>query len=331
MVDVEGADLARPVSEGFPPATAEKVVRLLGLLREFQARSGTRDMFTLKGGTALNVFYWTPPPRLSVDLDLMSTGFPDASPRSSARREVLGIIAEVSAGLGYMVQEAPSDAVCNFTLSYRNHLGGPDRIRLDVDMLNRVTILPPDRRTGPALFGSEDLEFPVTSAPELFGQKLTAVAYRAAPRDLFDLFLLIREGWPRQYPASRAMYLAYSFLQDHEWARLDYPMRLEVPYDPARLSDVLRSGSEAPSLEQIRAEVRTHLHEIPRPFTRATPEEEELRRQLLAGDHEAFGAIAGVTDAASRRNLSNHPGLVWRLRQASRPPAMTKRTTGPPS
>jgi predicted nucleotidyltransferase component of viral defense system len=78
-VEVDPADLADALAEGFPQATAEKVLRLLGVLRETQAVRSTRGRFTLKGGTALNVFHSPRVPRLSVDLDLMATGFPGAA------------------------------------------------------------------------------------------------------------------------------------------------------------------------------------------------------------------------------------------------------------
>ncbi len=86
MVDVDLADLAAARSQGFEQATAEKVVRLLGILREVQSLGSTMDRFTLKGGTALNVFHFPEVPRLSVDLDLMVTGWPAASPESDERR-----------------------------------------------------------------------------------------------------------------------------------------------------------------------------------------------------------------------------------------------------
>lgn len=85
MVEVDPADISKALSEGLPPATAEKVWRLLGILRELQARPATRGRFTLKGGTALNIFHWPKVPRLSVDLDLMATGYPNAAPRTSER------------------------------------------------------------------------------------------------------------------------------------------------------------------------------------------------------------------------------------------------------
>jgi predicted nucleotidyltransferase component of viral defense system len=73
LPSVDPAELSDALSQGFQQATAEKVYRLLGILRELQSQHSTRDCFTLKGGTALNVFHWREVPRLSVDIDLMAT------------------------------------------------------------------------------------------------------------------------------------------------------------------------------------------------------------------------------------------------------------------
>ena len=324
MAEVDRAYLATALSEGFPPVTAEKVWRLLGVLRELQARPATRDKLTLKGGTALNVFHWSKAPRLSVDLDLMTTGFPDAAPHTRSRESVVRLVKGALTDLGYEVTEAVADAGVTLLGAYRNSLGTSDRLKVDLDLLNRTTLMEPVARNGPVLFAAEDLQFPVVAPAELMGQKLTAVAYRAVERDLFDMYRILRSGWCQQHPAARAMYLAYSFLQDHEWARLDYPVRLQVNYRPALLRDVLRNEEMTPSLEQIREQARLDLEQIPEPFTSAKPEEQELRLRLLRGDRETFGTLAGETNAVRRRALADHPGLLWRLKQASRPTTARK-------
>lgn len=152
MVNVDLAGLATARSEGFEQATAEKVARLLGILREVQALSHTKDRFTLKGGTALNVFHFPKAPRLSVDLDLMVTGFPSASPGSDERRQVLGHLHTLVRSLGYTVSEQSAQAAVAIACSYRNSLGSPDRIKIDLDLLNRMTLLPSVSRSGPELF-----------------------------------------------------------------------------------------------------------------------------------------------------------------------------------
>ena len=270
------------------------------------------------------MFHWPKAPRLSVDLDLMTTGFPEAAPRTRSRERVVRLVKGALTDQRYEVTETAGDAGVTILGAYRNSLGTSDRLKIDLDLLNRTTLMEPVARNGPVLFAAEDLKFPVVATAELMGQKLTAVAYRAVERDLFDMYRLLRSGWCQQHPAARAMYLAYSFLQDHEWARLDYPVRLRVNYRPALLRAVLRKEDMPPSLEQIREQARLQLEQIPEPLTTATPEEQELRARLLRGDRETFGTLAGETNAVRRRALAAHPGLLWRLTQASRPTTARK-------
>jgi hypothetical protein len=188
---------------------------------------------------------------------------------------------------------------------------------------------PTARLPGPRLFRADDLRFPVVREAELLGQKLGAVAYRAHPRDLYDIHLMLGLGWHRRARA-RAMYLAYSFLQDSEWFRLDYPVRLAVDYRPGLLADVLREAERAPSLDQIRNEARQALAERRLPFTKASVTEPALRRKLLKGARTAFARIVGEGVPSRRRQLSRHPGLAWRLqRTAPRSSAAEQLPEGP--
>lgn len=187
MVGVERADLSEAVSKGFDQTTAERVLRLLGVLTDLQSARITRDRFTLKGGTALNVFHASHIPRLSVDIDLMATGFPDAAPGTDARDAAVAVLRSALDRLDYRVRDTSAGAGWSFRADYTNSLGTPDRLKIDLDFLNRMTLLPPVARSRPRLFHGEDLRFPIVDPAELMGQKLTAVAYRAVERDLFDM------------------------------------------------------------------------------------------------------------------------------------------------
>ena len=57
----------------FRPEILEKVLQLLHLLESFLSHPYLRDRIVLKGGTALNLFYFDMP-RLSVDIDLNYIG-----------------------------------------------------------------------------------------------------------------------------------------------------------------------------------------------------------------------------------------------------------------
>ena len=287
---VEAAELADALSEGFVPTTAERVHRLFGVLRSLQTFEETRDRLTLKGGTALNVFLSERVPRLSVDLDLMVTGFPVMSANSAQLLRVVRAIENLSRELGYSTNRALTDAACTLQLRYKNHLGSADQIKVDLDFLNRVPLHPSVGRRGPSIFQADDLTFQVVSPPELLGQKLTAVAYRAVERDLYDMWRMLGLRWHTREGA-RASYLAYSLLQDAEWHRLDYPTRLNVDYRNERLRDVLRVGETPPTLEEIRSIAVKELAHANPSFTRATSDEQVLRSRILDGETIAFADL----------------------------------------
>lgn len=311
----EVLDLTDALDEGFPQTTAEKVHRLLGVLRELQSLNSTRGRFTLKGGTALNIFHSTAIPRLSVDLDLMATGFPEAAAGTPGHHRVVKLVGGSLKTLGYRITMDQSPAAATLYCGYRNSLGSTDRIKVDLDILNRMTLLPAHNLPGPALFRADDLSFPVVDPAELLGQKLVAVAYRHHPRDLYDMFQMLRQKW-HQRARARASYLAYSFLQDQEWHRLDYPTRLDIEYRPALLREVLRADQSPPTLEQVRDSAREALMGSTPPYTLATADEQVLRDEILRGNPDAFADLSGENDPERRRMLALHPGLAWRLRQA---------------
>lgn len=256
-------------------------------------------------------------------MDLMATGFPHAHPGSSERERAVALVENTVKGIGYQVRRETADAGLTLRMSYLNSLGTRDQMKIDLDLLNRITLMPPALRTGPAIFHADDFTFPVVAEDELVGQKLTAVAYRAAPRDLFDMYLIINAKW-QQKPRSRSMYLAYSFLSDAEWYRLDYPVRLNVDYGPDKLEDVLRTTDGAPSLKQIKEAATVGLEKQEPSFIRATRENQFLRKRLLKGERNAFAMIAGETDERRAKLLEVHPGLVWRLSQARQSSASEK-------
>jgi predicted nucleotidyltransferase component of viral defense system len=54
-------------SKGYKPEILEKVYRLLDIFKQLLTIEYLKDRLALKGGTALNLFYFDKLPRLSVD------------------------------------------------------------------------------------------------------------------------------------------------------------------------------------------------------------------------------------------------------------------------
>jgi len=74
-------------STGHRAEILDKVIRLIGLLNQIFDNSFLRDKLALKGGTALNLFYFDVP-RLSVDIDLNYIGSTDRDMMLAERKEI---------------------------------------------------------------------------------------------------------------------------------------------------------------------------------------------------------------------------------------------------
>jgi predicted nucleotidyltransferase component of viral defense system len=116
---------------GFQSNNLEKVLRLRELLTEFQKHSFLGGRLVLKGGTALNLFYLGLT-RLSVDIDLNYIAHLEREAMLAERSEIVKAVEQVSAGLGYKVQNGIDDhALREWHLGYVNHAGAQERIQVE--------------------------------------------------------------------------------------------------------------------------------------------------------------------------------------------------------
>ncbi len=175
---------------GFRAGPLETVFRLAELLGRIDERFG--DELSLRGGTALNLLYLDAP-RLSVDIDLDYVGAADAEQAQERRPELLAELEALARAPGYEVtQERASYAMAHLRLAYVDADGRPAGLKLDVNFLDRVPVLPPVRLSIRHLFG-DDLpatEIQTLALPELAAAKTIALVRRALARDLFDVAML---------------------------------------------------------------------------------------------------------------------------------------------
>ncbi|MCQ2154191.1 MAG: nucleotidyl transferase AbiEii/AbiGii toxin family protein [Bacteroidales bacterium] len=185
---------------GYPMASIEKTIRLLDLLKKFNADEFLKSNLVLKGGTAINVIYYSELRRLSVDLDF------DLA-RNTPKDEMLEIKNKVSEKIAVIVEELeyelkdpkPNYALHQMELYYHSVTGNRDKIKLDINCLSRCHIYEPIVKTASNPFDKEDV-FPVRilSEYELFGAKLKALLERYTPRDIFDAYTLEDKGLFRE-------------------------------------------------------------------------------------------------------------------------------------
>lgn len=134
---------------GFRSATLERVLRLERLLGQVRRHPFLRDRLALKGGTALNLFFGGPVPRLSVDLDFNYVRPVERAEMLREKPEVERAVATIVEGDRYRLQWGREEhAGRTLYLGYRNGLGTDDHIEVDVNFLHRVPLVPPAERDG---------------------------------------------------------------------------------------------------------------------------------------------------------------------------------------
>lgn len=297
---------------GFRAAPLETVFRLSDLLQVIVDAVG--EEVCLRGGTALNLVHLNMP-RLSVDADLDYIG--SANPDEARRRRpgLLGQVRQLGELRGYrVVEERASYAMTHLRMHYENAEGRSAQMKVDLNFLDRVPVLPPESRVLQHPF-SQDLATPelqTVQLAELCAGKLIALLRRSIARDLFDaamlagiegldvdtarMVLVVRGASYPPPPPSEYRPNVVEKITNAAWrsevmafARRPLPVTLDEARDRAR-----------GLLERL-----SDLDDGHRGFLQAI-ENGEIRPELLSVSQEIHDRIKA------------NPGLLWRLRVGAR-------------
>ncbi|MBL7047379.1 MAG: nucleotidyl transferase AbiEii/AbiGii toxin family protein [Candidatus Marinimicrobia bacterium] len=203
-------DLARKTQFQFGPL--EKALRILDILRLFNSHPVLQDQFVLKGGTALN-FFLLDVPRLSVDIDLNFIGELERESALKVRKIIESVIPNILSGEYEVTCTREAYALLQYQLRYKTLHGGDDALRLDLNFLDRFTVLEPvvlefDR-------WGERVSFTILDINELIAGKTRALLSRYTARDLYDLYRIDKLGIELDHDVLHELFL-YALLTASE-------------------------------------------------------------------------------------------------------------------
>ncbi len=167
-------------------AQVDLLIKILPIIDE-------EKVFALKGGTAINLFI-RDLPRLSVDIDLTYLLFDD---RNTALQTITSSLRKI----GSRIQQAIPNSTVNEvaqkdrTVAKLTVQFGEAQIKIEVNTIMRGYLFEPERQAlSPAVqeLFEQFAEITVVSKAELFGGKLCAALDRQHPRDLFDVYYLLK-------------------------------------------------------------------------------------------------------------------------------------------
>lgn len=293
---------------GFRAEYVEKVLWLMELLDGLARHPFLDGKIALKGGTALNLFFY-PLPRLSVDIDLNYIGGPDREVMIRERPAVERAIEGVCERLGLAVRRKPDEhSGGKWSLRYASVLTPGGNLQLDLNFLLRVPLWPVGRLTSVNFGDRRCLDVHVLDLHEIAAGKLAALFARGAPRDVFDAARLLED--PRIEPRKlRIGFVLYGAMSRRDWREVRTE-DIRVPSESLgnEVAVLLRrdgrgeaSGADFARRCRLRVEeLLLPLCDYEREFLRLINEEGVIRPDLLTSDEGLCSRIA------------SHPAFQWK-------------------
>ena len=128
---------------GYRPEILEKITILLKVLEQFSSEPYLRDRLVLKGGTALNLFYLNPVPRLSVDIDLNYVGQVDRENMLAERPVIAQTISQILLQNQFEPYRNPNyHAGGKMIWRYSSLLGTKGNLEIDLNYMYRQPLWP---------------------------------------------------------------------------------------------------------------------------------------------------------------------------------------------
>lgn len=293
---------------GFQPDIIEKAYRLILLLKEINSHPTLSKELLLKGGTAINFVYLSLP-RLSIDLDFNFIGGPTKEEKDLRREDIKRYLEAIFTFLKYQIRERSEYGIHQFFLSYTNSALNTDVIKLEVNYLMRVSLLPDEKkRVRLPFFKNLDFSTKTLSLEENYGGKIKALITRGAARDLFDVYSLLNEGVKFKKPLLKKVSIFFGCLDRSDFRKfspnsINNITEREIKTD---LLPLLRKGI-APSRAKMIKNIKPFLEDM----LTLSRQEKEYVNSFFKGEYSPELLFTGK-EVADLDSLMKHPMALWK-------------------
>lgn len=297
---------------GYKPDMLEKAAHLIALLDLISHDDYLKDRVVLKGGTALNLFYFDLP-RLSIDIDLNYIGSLDAEIMKTEREQIERVLAAMCKRLKLDFAKLPDEYACRkYTATYHSYFSGRGNLQVDINYLHRVCFWEPSRKNSCDVGGLVANAVPVISLYELAAGKLIALLARTASRDLFDVAELSTLVSSTDKDL-RLAYVLYGAKQPKDWRKVTIAdITGDVDELAQRLMPVLKT-SIIESIESPRAyaeQLISTCRKFLEPLFPLSEKETEFIEQLRVNGKIEPTLLTDDVNMVKR--ISQDPPLLWR-------------------
>jgi predicted nucleotidyltransferase component of viral defense system len=293
---------------GFQTASLQKQMSLVVILREIQRHPLLSRTFVLRGGTAINLF-WYNLPRLSVDIDLNYVGSPDKEVMQQERGTLEKQLSRLLESLGISVERKPDEhAGGKWRLRATSAFGGNFTLEIDLNYIMRIPVWGVHSRPAQSPDADYTTDFPTVSLEELFAGKIKALMDRSAARDLYDVYRLAADQSNINAPKLRKALILFGITCEQDWRQKNYSTidAINKTMVERELTPLLRSGEE-PNLKEMKLSVKTLLGEL----MKYSEDEQMFLDKFL--DEGSYEPQLLFKDPEQVRTLAAHPAVLWKL------------------
>ena len=292
---------------GFLANNTEKVIRLLDVLKFIDEElNRISHQLILKGGTAINLIY-TNLTRLSVDIDLDYVGSLEKEQTLKGRERILESLDNYMLKEGYSVSSKSrgSAILVSRTYAYINAYGNRDNIKVEINFIDRIHILPIVNRK--INYFDKEVMIKAPLEEELFAMKICALIDRSKPRDLYDTFRLKNDFLNLEKDKLRKLTVFYLSLDGiFELNENSFKGIEAVSQDSIKkeLLPVLKKNEKF-NLEAIKQEVKNFLQDL----LVLTSDETKYLEEFSKGTFNP----SLLFDGFSAERAAKHPMAKWRI------------------
>lgn len=301
---------------GFKMEHLEKVHILMDLLTDFVSFPQLKGKFVLKGGTALNLFFFKLP-RLSVDIDLNYIGSTNREVMLTERPLLQKAIIGICERRGLTLDKSPNrHAGGKMIWRYPSALGQMGNLEIDLNFMYRIPLWPIEFKSSCAVGSKQIHSIPILDPHELSAGKLTALIDRKTGRDLFDAYHLLTKTNLDMVKLRLAL-IVYSGISRKADLRLLTPEAISVDIIDLknRLIPLLRKN-ELASINGTSNWAKQLVQECQQAFKHFLPLSENERAFLCNLSDKGAIKPELISDEESLiENIKNHPAIRWSAQQ----------------
>ncbi len=298
---------------GFSPDSLQKQMTLLDLLREINRHPLLNKQFALKGGTAINLF-WFQLPRLSVDIDLNYIGSPDRDTmlkdRPIAEKEMKKLIES----RGISVRNIPAEhAGAKWRLQAPSAFGGTYTLEVDLNFMMRVPVWGTEVREPYPVDEDYLFDCNIVSFEELFAGKIKALLDRSTSRDLYDVYKLSECSIKYDLKKLKKNLIIFGITCDDDWRKKDFRTIENVTQKmiDEQLTPLLRTN-ELVDLDKMKKASKVFISTL---INYDKTENLFMNRFLDKGIYEPEHLFS---DSGQAERLKSHPAVLWKLQNHRR-------------